>query len=171
MPDSRFDPFTNGHRRSTNGHGASTHGHGRPGNGHGRESPEPEAAPSNGRGVLLVAIVSAMTGLNLMLGAGVGLLIAQPIGLRGDSAGILMLVAAALGGILGVIFGVRVAHRFGGTGEGARARILAVIAGLLGLVGAVAVASTSGIPFAPIIAVMLPGIGAWLGDRAAERTA
>lgn len=147
---SEFDPATNGHK---------------PG-------PKPAVVrESSGRGVLLVTIVSAMTGLNLMLGAGVGGLIAIPLGLKEGSLGVIMVTATGFGGLLGVIFGVRVAHRFGGTGQGARARIAAVAGGIAGLVGAVALAGLAKIPFTPILAIMLPGIGAWLGDRLAGRSA
>lgn len=147
---SEFDPATNGHK------------------------PEPKSAvvrESSGRGVLLVTIVSATTGLNLMLGAGVGGLIAIPLGLKEASLGVIMVTTAGLGGLLGVIFGVRIAHRFGGTGQGAKDRIAAVAGGIAGLVGAVALAGLAQIPFVPILAVMLPGIGAWLGDRFTGRSA
>lgn len=145
---SEFDPSTNGHK----------------------SEPKPTVVgEGSGRGVLLVTIVSAMTGLNLMLGAGVGM-IAIPLGLKEASLGVVMVTAAGLGGLLGVIFGVRVAHRFGGTGQGDRARIAAVVGGIAGLVGAVALAGLANIPFVPILAVMLPGIGAWLGDRFAGRS-
>ena len=59
MPD--FDPTTNGHPKS---------------NGHvGGKSSTP--TPRRGGGILLMALVSAMTGLNLMLGGGVGAVMAR----------------------------------------------------------------------------------------------
>lgn len=156
---SEFDPATNGHK--------------------------PVAEPAgvkegSGRGVLLVTIVSAMTGLNLMLGAGVGGLIAIPLGLKEGSLGVFMATTAGLGGILGVVLGVRVAHRFGGMDRGdmdrggmdreAKSLKWSVAGGVAGLVGAVALAGLARFPFVPILAIMLPGIGAWLGDRFADRS-
>jgi hypothetical protein len=117
----------------------------------------------------MVTLVSAMTGFNLMIGAGVGALLALLLGLRGNAVGVPVVLAAAAGGILGVWLGVKVAARFGGATEGRMARKLATAGGLVGLVAAVALASARVITLAPVLAIILPGVGAWLGDRLAAR--
>jgi hypothetical protein len=143
----KFDPSTNGHRS--------------PG--------KKEPPPAGGQGVLMVTLVSAMTGFNLMIGAGVGALLALLLGLRGNAVGVPVVLAAAAGGILGVWLGVKVAASFGGATEGRMARKLATAGGLVGLVAAVALASARVITLAPVLAIILPGVGAWLGDRLAAR--
>lgn len=147
MPNPRFDPSTNGHRR--------------PG--------KKALPPSGGQGVLMVTLVSAMTGFNLMIGAGVGALLALALGLRGNGVGVPVVLGAAAGGIVGVWLGVQLSARFGGATEGRLARKLATAGGLVGLVAAVALASARVNTFLPILAIMLPGVGAWLGDRLAAR--
>jgi hypothetical protein len=147
LPSPRFDPSTNGHR-----------------------SPAKKALPpAGGPGVLMVTIVSAMTGFNLMIGGGVGALLALPLGVRGNAVGVPVVLCAAAGGIVGVWLGVKLAARFGGGSEERTARRLATAGGLVGLVGAVALASARVNTFVPIVAIMLPGVGAWLGDRLAAR--
>ena len=147
MPSPRFDPSTNGHRKA------------------GKKAPPPAV----GQGVLMVTVVSAMTGFNLMIGGGVGALLALPLGIKGNAVGVPLVLGAALGGILGVWLGVKVAARFGGATEGRGARKLATVGGLVGLAAAVALASAGVNTFAPVLAIMLPGVGAWLGDRLAAR--
>lgn len=117
----------------------------------------------------MVTLVSALTGLGLMLGAVAGTVIAVSLGVRGSSLKVPVALAAGLGGILGVILGERVAHRFSGGPQSGKARIWAVSGGLAGLVGAVALAGLARFPFVPILSIMLPGIGAWIGDRAAQQ--
>ncbi|MGQ0679714.1 MAG: hypothetical protein ACT4OM_08700 [Actinomycetota bacterium] len=147
MPEARFDPSANGHKAA----------------------PADRPAVSSGRGVVMVASVCALTGLNLMLGAGLGMLFGVPLGLKAPAIGISIALLAALGGALGVVFGVSVAHRFGAAAGGTQARNWGVAGGILGLVGAVAVSSVRNFPFGPVLAVLLPGLGAWLGDRLAGR--
>jgi hypothetical protein len=143
LPNPRFDPSTNGHRR-----------------------PDKKVVPpSGGQGVLMVTVVSAMTGFNLMIGAGVGAVLALPLGLRGNGVGVPLVLGAAAGGILGVWLGVKVAARFGGATEGRGTHKLAALGGLVGLAAAVALAGARVNTLAPVLAIMLPGVGAWLGDR------
>jgi hypothetical protein len=138
------------------------------GNGH-RIAAEKAPLPRSGQGVLMVTLVSALTGFNLMIGGGVGALLAVPIGLRGSAVGVPLVVGAAFGGAIGVWLGVKVAARFGGTSGGRKAFVWAVAGGLAGLCAAVALASFRINTFLPVLAVLLPGIGAWLGDRLGSR--
>lgn len=117
----------------------------------------------------MVTVVSALTGFNLMLGGVVGALLALPLGLKGNAVGVPVVLCAAVGGILGVWLGVKVASRFGGATEGRAARKLATAGGLVGLAAAVALASARVGTLAPVLAIMLPGVGAWLGDRLSVR--
>jgi hypothetical protein len=149
LPD--FDPTTNGHPKSN----------GRPGG----ASKTP--APRRGGGILLMAMVSAMTGLNLMLGGVVGGLVGALTD-AGDSLPALVALGAGLGGAMGVYFGVRVALRLGGSSGINSARALTGW-GLAGLLGSVALAATVASPLTPIIAILLPGLTAALGDRYATR--
>ncbi len=82
MPE--FDPSSNGHRIAA----AKT---------------EPARA---GQGVLMVTLVSALTGFNLMVGAAAGTLIAMALGVRGSGVGVPVVSGAALGGAIGVWIGV-----------------------------------------------------------------
>jgi hypothetical protein len=143
LPD--FDPSTNGHRIAA-----------------------AKASPArSGQGVLMVTLVSALTGFNLMVGGAVGALLAVPLGLRGSVVGIPVVVGAALGGAIGVWLGVKVAVRFGGASGGRP--IWAVAGGVAGLCAAVALASARINTVAPVLAILLPGVGAWFGDRLASR--
>ena len=148
MPD--FDPSRNGHPTAA-----------------AKEAPPPRS----GQGVLMVTLVSALTGFNLMIGGGVGALLAVPLGLRGSAVGVPVIVGAALGGAIGVWLGVKIAARFGGASGGRRAFVWAVTGGLVGLCGAVALASLRINTIMPVLAVLLPGVGAWFGDRFASRKA
>ena len=145
MPD--FDPSTNGHRIAA-------------------QKTRPAGA---GQGILIVSLVSALTGFNLLIGGGVGLIVAMLLGLRERSAGIPVVVLAAVGGAIGVWLGVRVAIRFGGASGSPKATRWAVAGGMAGLVAAVALASIRAGSVFPILAILLPGVGAWLGDRLATR--
>lgn len=149
MPD--FDPTTNGHPQS-NGH----------------LGPKPSTpAPRRGGAILLMALVSAMTGLNLMLGGGVGGVVGALTD-AGDSLPALVALGAGLGGAIGVFFGVRVALRFGG-GSGISSAKWLTGWGFAGLVGSVALAALVASPLTPIIAILLPGLAAALGDRYAVK--
>lgn len=140
MPE--FDPKANGHRLRT---GAT------------------ESLPRRGGGVLLLTLVSALTGLNLMLGAGVGAIVAAVTG-AGDATPALAAAGAGLGGAIGVLLGVRVALRFGGSSGCSSVRWLTGW-GLGGLVGSIALAANLASPFTPIVAIVLPGVTALIGDR------
>lgn len=119
----------------------------------------------------MVTVVSATTGFNLTIGGAVGALLALLLGIKGNAVGVPVVLAAAVGGILGVWLGVKVAARFGGATEGRAARKLATAGGMVGLAAAVALASARVNTVAPVLAIMLPGVGAWLGDRLAARRA
>jgi len=149
LPSPKFDPSANGHRIPR----------------------KQEPPPAGGQGVLMVTVVSAMTGFNLTIGGAVGALLALLLGIRGNAVGVPVVLCAAVGGILGVWLGVKVAARFGGATEGRAARKLATAGGLVGLAAAVALAGARVSTLAPVLAIMLPGVGAWLGDRLAARRA
>ena len=149
MPD--FDPTTNGHPQSNGQKGGASK----------------PAAPRRGGGILLMALVSAMTGLNLMLGGAVGAIVGA-ITDAGDSVPALVALGAGLGGAIGVYFGVRVALRLGGSSGIASAKWLTGW-GLGGLLASVALAATVASPLTPIIAILLPGLTATLGDRYATK--
>lgn len=117
----------------------------------------------------MVTLVSALTGLNLMIGAGLGTLMAVPFGLRGSAAGLPLLVLAAIGGAVGVWLGVKVAVRFGGASGKPKGTRWATVAGIAGLLCAVVLSAFQVGVFVPIVAVLLPGFAAWLGDRLATR--
>ena len=149
MPD--FDPTTNGHPQS---------------NGHlGPKSSTP--APRRGGAILLMALVSAMTGLNLMLGGGIGGIVGALTD-AGDTLPALVALGAGVGAAIGVFFGVRVALRFGGSSGISSAKWLTAW-GFAGLVGSIALAALVASPLTPIIAILLPGLAAALGDRYAVK--
>lgn len=149
MPD--FDPTTNGHPLSNGQKGGASK----------------PASPRRGGGILLMALVSAMTGLNLMLGGGVGGVVGA-ITDAGDSLPALVALGAGLGGAIGVYFGVRVALRLGGSSGISSFKWLTGW-GLAGLLASVALAATVASPLTPIIAILLPGVSAALGDRYAVK--
>jgi hypothetical protein len=149
LPD--FDPTTNGHPLS-NGQ---------------KDGPSRPAAPRRGGGILLMALVSAMTGLNLMLGGGLGFLVATLTDAE-DILPALVALGAGLGAAIGVFFGVRVALGFGGSSGLSSQRWLTGW-GLAGLVGSIALAAAVASPLTPIIAILLPGLAAALGDRFATK--
>ncbi len=147
------DPSTNGHfDPNTNGHKTS--------------SPNP-AIPRRGGGVLLMAMVSAMTGLNLMLGGAVGGVVGALTD-AGDTLPALVALGAGLGGAIGVYFGVRVALRFGGSSGISSFKWLTAW-GFAGLVGSIALAAVFVSPLTPVVAIILPGLAAALGDRYATK--
>lgn len=119
--------------------------------------------------MLLLTLVSALTGLNLMLGAMVGAIVGAATE-AGDATPALAAVGAGLGGAIGVILGVRVALRLGGASGSSSARWLTGW-GMAGLVGSIALAAFLASPFTPIIAIVLPGLAALLGDRFAAKKA
>ena len=125
--------------------------------------------PRSGQGILMVTLVSALTGLNLMIGGAVGTLLAFLLGLRERAVGVPVLLGAAVGGAVGVWLGVKVAARFGGASGGRKAFRWALGGGLAGLVAAVALSALRAGAFVPIVAILLPGIGAWFADRLAVR--
>ena len=143
----RFDPSANGHRRAEG---------------------DSEPPRTGGAGVLMVAVVSSLTGLMMLVGSGLGTLLGYLLGIKSPGIAVPIFLGAALGGIGGVLLGVRVAGRFGGSSEAANSQRYGAIGGWLGLAAAVGVAS---LQVLPIVAIMLPGIGAWLGDRIALRRA
>lgn len=145
MPD--FDPTTNGHLVS---------------NGRKPGTAKPDA-PRRGGAVLLMALVSAMTGLNLMLGGGLGFLVGALTD-AGETSPALVALGAGLGAAIGVFFGVRVALGFGGSSGMSSLKWLTGW-GLGGLVGSIALAATLQSPLTPILAILLPGLAAALGDR------
>lgn len=110
-----------------------------------------------------MALVSALTGLNLMLGGGIGGVVGAMTG-AGDALPALVVLGAGLGAAVGVFFGVRVALRFGGSSGMSSPAWLTGWA-LAGLVGSIALAATLQSPLTPILAILLPGLAAALGDR------
>ena len=142
MPD--FDPKANGHRI--------------------KAQPSP---PRRGSGVLLLTLVSALTGLNMMIGAGIGAIVGG-ITNAGEVTAALAAIGAGLGGAIGVAIGVRVALRVGGSSGVSTARSLTGW-GIAGLIASIALAATLTSPFLPIIAILLPGLLALVGDRFAVK--
>jgi hypothetical protein len=142
LPD--FDPKTNGHK-----------------------APPPPPPPRRGGGILLLALVSAFTGLNLLIGGAIGAIVGSATN-SGDVVPALVALGAGLGGAVGVYFGVRVCVRLGGSSGVASVRWLTAW-GLAGLLGSIALAATVASPLTPIIAILLPGIAAALGDRYATK--
>ncbi len=134
-------------------------------NGHRLRSVIP-ASPAGG-GVLLLALVSAFTGLNMMIGAGVGGIVGTVTN-AGDVTAALAAIGAGLGGAIGVALGVRVTLRLGGSSGVTSARRLTGW-GVAGLVGSIALAATLASAFTPIIAILLPGLAALLADRYAAK--
>jgi hypothetical protein len=139
-----FDPKTNGHK-----------------------GPPPPPPPRRGGGILLMALVSAFTGLNLLLGGAIGFIVGYVTN-AGDVVPALVALGAGLGGAVGVFFGVRVCVRLGGSSGVASPRWLTAW-GLAGLLGSVALAAWVASPLTPIMAILLPGIAAALGDRYATK--
>lgn len=115
-----------------------------------------------------MALVSAITGLNLLLGAGVGTVVGSLFGFQEAELAPLMLIGAGLGGAIGVHLGARVAFRNGGVSGAASERQI-TLWGLAGLVGSIALAALVSSPFTPILAIALPGLMAVLGDRTAAK--
>lgn len=111
----------------------------------------------------MLAVVSGLTALNLLIGAGAGAAMAKLSGLKGGAIAAPMLVTAALGGAVGVWLGVRVALRLSGRTGGA-AVLWGTAGGIAGLIAAVAFAASAISPLTPVIAVLLPGAGAMIGD-------
>ena len=143
MPE--FDPRTNGHRLKS----------------------ESTPVPRRGGGVLLLALVSALTGLNLLIGAGVGAIVGAVTD-ADDLTPALAAIGAGLGGAVGVAVGVKVTLRLGGSSGVSSARWLTAW-GIAGLVGSIALAATLVTPLTPILAILLPGLAALLGDRYAAK--
>ena len=110
-----------------------------------------------------MALVSAMTGLNLMLGGGIGGVVGALTD-AGDALPALVALGAGLGAAIGVFFGVRVALRFGGSSGISSTKWLTAW-GFAGLVGSIALAATVASPLTPVIAILLPGVSSALGDR------
>jgi uncharacterized membrane protein len=148
LPD--FDPTSNGHRLV-------------------KSSDRTESR--NSGGVLLVAIVSALTGLSLLMGATAGALIAAVLGLKGQTFITPVVVASGLAAGVGVWVGIRVFDRFVTRSRPGRGQVWPTVGGVVGLVAAVAIASKGLGPLAPIIVILLPGLGALLGERASQRRA
>ena len=145
MPD--FDPSQNGHRV--------------------RAQQQQLAESRRGGAVLLVTLVSALTGLNMMIGGALGAIVGG-IAEAGETTPALAAVGAGVGGGIGVFLGVRVAMRLGGSGGAASVRAL-TLWGLVGLVGSVALAATVATIFTPFAAILLPGLAVVLGDRVATK--
>lgn len=151
-----IDPSSNGDRR------------------HHLRSPQGPAPGRNRRGswVVLVAVVSASTGLSLFAGGAAGGLAGTLLGF--EELAILgpVLVGAAAGGLGGVWVGAWVATRFTPGGR-PRPRILAAGAGgTLGLAAGVALSAVGrGALFAglPVAAVLAPGVGAAVGEGLVTR--
>ena len=143
MPE--FDPKVNGHRIKA----------------------QPPPPPRRGSGVLLLTLVSALTGLNMMIGAGIGAIVGG-VTRAGQVTAALAAIGAGLGGAIGVALGVRVAQRVGGSSGRSSARWLTGW-GIAGLIGSIALAATVTSPILPIIAILLPGLLALLGDRFAVK--
>lgn len=145
MPE--FDPAVNGHRLG------------------GEELPP---LPPRGRGVMLLVMVSGMTALNLVFGSMVGAIIGAAMGLEDRSLQNVFMTGAGVGACAGVWFGIKVGTRFGGTsGLAGQKRLFAY--GMAGLLLAMPLAALVASPFIPLIAIMLPGIGAVVGDVLATR--
>lgn len=145
MPD--FDPSQNGHRV--------------------RAQQQQIAESRRGGAVLLVTLVSALTGLNMMIGGAIGAIVGT-VTKAGEATAAVAAVGAGIGGGIGVFLGVRVALRLGGSGGVASARALTAW-GLVGLVGSVALAATVATVFTPFAAILLPGLAVVLGDRIATK--
>lgn len=145
MPD--FDPSQNGHRIKSQQHQI--------------------AESRRGGAVLLVTLVSALTGLNMMIGGALGAIVGG-ITKAGEATAALAAAGAGIGGGIGVFLGVRVAVRLGGAGGAASVRAL-TLWGVAGLVGSVALAATVATVFTPFAAILLPGLAVVLGDRVATK--
>ncbi|MEX2587202.1 MAG: hypothetical protein WD602_04315 [Actinomycetota bacterium] len=124
--------------------------------------------PPRGRGLMLLVTVSGMTALNLVFGSMIGAVIGAAIGLEDESLRTVFMAGAGLGAGAGVWFGVKMGIRFGGTsGEATQKRLF--VHGLVGLVAAMVLAALVASPFVPLIAIMLPGVAAVVGDVLATR--
>jgi uncharacterized membrane protein len=144
-----FDPTSNGQRLT-------------------KSSAGPEA---RGRGVVLVAVVSAFTGISLLAGATAGALVATALGVRGGAFVAPMAVASGLAAGIGVWAGVRMSDRFARPSSSTSGRVSPTVGGIVGLVAAVAIASRGLGLWAPLVVILLPGLGALLGDTVAGRHA
>ena len=146
MPN--FDPTSNGHRLVKSS-----------------STSEPGSA-----GVVLLAIVSAFTGLSLLTGATAGALVAAILRLKGSAFITPVAIGSGVAAGVGVWLGVRVSERFARRSANA-GRLWPTVGGLAGLVAAVAIASRGLGPWAPFVVILLPGLGALLGDTSAGRRA
>lgn len=124
--------------------------------------------PPRGRGVMLLVMVSGMTALNLVFGSMVGAVIGAGLSLEDRALQNVFMTGAGLGSVAGVWFGIKVGTRFGGTsGQAGQRRLFAH--GLAGLLLALALAALVASPFIPLLAIMLPGVAAVIGDVLATR--
>ncbi len=124
--------------------------------------------PPRGRGVMLLVMVSGMTALNLVLGSMIGAVVGAAMGLEDKALQNVFMTGAGLGAVAGVWFGIKAGTRFGGTsGQAGQRRLFAH--GMVGLLLAMALAALVASPFIPLLAIMLPGVGAVVGDVLATR--
>jgi uncharacterized membrane protein len=147
-PLPNFDPTSNGHRL------VKSSGTSEPGGG----------------GVVLLAIVSAFTGLSLLAGATAGAVVAAILGLKGSAFITPVAIGSGVAAGVGVWLGVRISERFASRSAN-KGRLWPTVGGLAGLVAAVAMASRGLGPWAPFVVILLPGLGALLGDTSAGRRA
>lgn len=120
---------------------------------------------------MLVAVVSALTGISLLAGATAGALIAAFLGLKGQAMIPPTAIASSLAAAVGVWVGVRISERFAQRPSPRPGHLWPTAGGIAGLVAAVAIASRGLGPWAPVFVILLPGLGALLADTLAARRA
>jgi uncharacterized membrane protein len=118
-----------------------------------------------------VATVSALTGISLLVGATAGALLAAVVGLKGQALVPPTAIASGLAAGAGVWAGVRISERFARRSSPGTGHLWPTVGGIVGLVAAVAIASRGLGPWAPLVVILLPGLGALLGDALASRRA
>lgn len=139
-----------------------------PRNGH--QAPPVRPAPRRGparrnRAVVTVAVVSALTGLGLLLGGILGGLVLNAKNVSGGVA----FTLASVGALAGAVYGARLANKLArGSRRRFRLSALGTVPGLVAAVGISYLASASGNGLLAVLAIFCPGIGAALGALLAE---
>jgi hypothetical protein len=119
-----------------------------------------------GRWIIMIAVVSAMTGACLLLGGFLGLIADRAL----HAPALVVVLLIAVGALVGVWLGARFAIRL--TGGDHRRFVASGLGGSVGLVGAVAVAYTASnvLPaLLPFVAILCPGFGAAIGALVSEQ--
>lgn len=129
----------------------------------GRGMPSPPSRRN--RAIVTVAVVSALTGLGLLLG---GLLGGLVLNAKSVSGGVAFTLAAA-GALAGAVYGARLANKLArGSRRRFRCSALGTVPGLAAAVAISYLASASGNSLLAVLAILCPGIGAALGALLAE---